>query len=325
MAETTINVNGAEIGKISIDPTQIGAEGGPEYPYLSVPVTATLAPVASREGIPLNQPAEKERNYTVVQVSGRIWFQAEPRGTIPIGRFFAGPTMLRTDFGPQSFTIEIELDPFRVRRIEEQRHESPEFQLDTNWLVAGHPEVVRGMSNQHIETLLSASAARLPVRIPHSHWVTLLPKLGYGKVELIEVPLAEQIVPNVLTGSLAELAEARKAMARGIYDDVVRHCRIALEIVADAASDPVLPNGRPPSFRDKIQNFLKQMVNTGLITDERRKSVAEVMQFMWSWSSIPQHPHMPGVFNRADAETVMLITTAMLSYTGRLLEASGIE
>lgn len=324
MAETTINVNGAEIGKVSIDPTRIGAEGGPEYPYLSVPVTVTLAPVASREGIPFNQPAQKERNYTVVQVSGRIWFQAESRGSIPIGRFFAGPTMLRTDSGTQGFTIELDLDPYRVRRIEEQRHGSPEFRLDINWLVAKHPEVERGQSDQKIETLLSAWTTLQQIQIPQSHWVTLLPKLGYGKVELVEVPLAEQIVPNVLARSLTELAEARKDMAQGGYDDVVGHCRIALQLVADALPPPVLPNGRHPSFRDKVRNFLNQMAGAGIITDEKRERVAEIMQVMWGWCSVPEHPHMPGTFNRADAETIMLITTAMLSYTGRLLEASGI-
>src|SRR5260370_11964414 len=222
MPETGISVGTAQIGTVSIDPLQLDADGGLDFPFLRVPVKVALAPVESRQRVPINEASYKERNYPVIQVSGRVLIQAESR---LIGRFSAGPMLLGTDSGTQAFNIEVELDPYRVRRIEEQRHGNLSFQVDMYWLVARHPEVPRGQRNASIDGLELAWTTLQPIQVPQSHWVTLLPKLGYGMVQIVEVPIPEKIVPNVLPRSLAELSEARGHMNQGNYDSVVGHCR----------------------------------------------------------------------------------------------------
>jgi hypothetical protein len=304
------------IGTVSVDPLQLNADGGPTYPVLQFVVTLRLAPVANRQGLGVNVPAVKERNYTVFLVSGRLQFE----GLGLIGKFMQGPMTLSTSFNSaQSFTIEVELDPYRVKRIEEARRGDAVFQIDMSWLALRHPEVDRGGWSRDVDGLDTAYTGLIRLQVPQSHWVTLLPKLGYDSVRIVEIPTLDRLVPGLLVGSLVELVAAQKDLSLGDCDGAVGHCRSAIERVVDALPCPPAANGRPPSFRDKTKNFLDVMGQ--LLTPDKRKGLEQIMNAMWQWSSVPQHPHMPGHFNRADAETIMLLTTSILSYTGRLLDA----
>jgi hypothetical protein len=319
MPEATISTGGGSIGTVSIDPMQVDADGGPDFPFLRITTKVALAPVESRSGAPINEPASLHRHYTIMQVSGRVQFQAEGAALITIGRFVYGASLLRTDSGSQAFNIEVELNPYRVRRIEAQRHGDAVFQVELTWLLARHPEVPRGRTDPAVDGLDSTWTSLSQIRVPQSHWATLLPKLGYGSVQIIELPTAAQIVPG-LQRSLDELAGAQADVALGKYDDAVGHCRNALQNVADVLPYPPQPNGRPPTFRMKVDHFIEQM--GGLLAEEKQAGLKQIMNAMWQWTSAAEHPHMEGLFNRADAESLMLITTAVLSYAGRLLEAS---
>jgi len=320
MPENTINVGGGSIGTVSIDPLQVDADGGPDFPFLRITTKVALTPIEGRSsGVGFNEPADLQRHYTITQVAGKVMFEAGTAGLITIGRFAHGSPLLRTDSGSQAFNIEVDLDPYKVRRIEAQRHGDPVFKIEFNWQLARHPELARGKTNSHIEGVDSAWTQLPGIKVPQSHWVTLLPKLGYGKVQIFEIPIAEQIVPDVLQRSLDELAGAQTDLAINKCDDAVGHCRNAIQIVSDLLPYPPGSTSKYPSFGMRVDNFIDQM--GGTLTEDKRNGLKQIMKAMWQWASAADHPHTEGLFNRADAEAIMLITTAVLSYTGRLLEA----
>ena len=50
-------------------------------------------------------------------------------------------------------------------------------------------------------------------------------------------------------------------------------------------------------------------------------SIENIIKATWKLGSIPHHPSSSlGYFNRADAEAIMLVTTALLTYVGKLLK-----
>jgi len=70
------------------------------------------------------------------------------------------------------------------------------------------------------------------IKIAKSDWVEeYLPKLGYKRTRLIEVPLFEP-VPNELSDVPKYIDEAWKHYLRGDYDDTIDNCRRAMEAIA---------------------------------------------------------------------------------------------
>lgn len=259
MAETTLQAGNSAIGTIRIDPLQISSEGGPDIPILRILVKLALLPNENPTGGVRFEPSPTVRHYTITQLSGRAFFTGLG-GVVQIAGFTAGPVTLRTDGGEQPFNIDIELDPFRVRRIEEQREGDFVLRLDITWLLMRHPEVQRGKWDGTIEGIETAWTQIPGIQIPQSHWIRLRPKLGYGKVEIVEIPVPEKVVPESFSRALTELSEARSDLAQGNYDNVVGHCRNAVEYISKALPYPEVPGGGSyPSFRQRITHLLRSL------------------------------------------------------------------
>lgn len=313
MAEATFSADGRLNGRIRIDPLATSAEGGANLaPLLRFQVAVTMQPVEHPLGSGQQDPSPTLQHYTLIQLSGRV---SGPGGLI--GDFVCGPLLQSSADGERTHPLEILLDPFRVRHIEEQRVGDLIFRLDVTSLLARHVRAPRGQPNSSIEGLTSAWCSLQSVQIPQSHWISLLPGLGCGQVKLVEIPRPQSVIPDTFSQSLTELDRAQADMNQGNYDDVVGHCRTALELITKAVPLEFDASIKHPTFRQKIDKLLDQV--SGSLPDPKRGHLATIINAVWGLTSIPEHPHPPGVFNRADAETVMLMTVATLSYTGRLL------
>jgi hypothetical protein len=109
-------------------------------------------------------------------------------------------------------------------------------------------------------------------------------------------------------------------MKHGDYDDVVGHCRSALELMSDAVPAPPSSGGRPPSFRQKVDHLFTVMGAS--LSEDHQRRLPEIINALWGLTSRAVHPHSLGIFTRADAECLMLMTTASLAYIGRLLKSN---
>ncbi|MEM2182501.1 MAG: hypothetical protein QXK84_07420 [Nitrososphaerota archaeon] len=97
---------------------------------------------------------------------------------------------------------------------------------------------------ERLEDLLTKRADLIPVRygtyvdrikIAKSEWVEgYLPKLGYRRVRLIEVPLLPERIPEEFKEVPAYLEEAWKHFSMGDYDEAVSNCRRVMMAIATA-------------------------------------------------------------------------------------------
>lgn len=287
---------------ISLEVDRISGIGGPEYPRLIIPVEFTLRPSEDRGKI---------KAYSLLWLQSGLHIE-----NIKIGDGFSGPIAEYSwpHISPHQMTIEIPLDLYRLEKIEERRRDNIQFRLLGFALIAEHPSVPKaGPNEQQVHRrdveLFTKGSFNITFGIPHSHWVNqILPGLGYGKVKVIEIPIQEKTIPDTFKNALEEVIQAQNYFTQGDYDKAVEHCRNALE---------------------PLKGLLPEIKT--LLTNSKYEWVAEVGQATYDWidkiykktrdvSSIPHHPPSVGHFSRFEAQAILMVTIALLSYTGKFLK-----
>ena len=297
---------------ISLEVDRISGVGGSEYPQLHIPIEFTLRPKEDRGEI---------KAYSLLWLRSSLHIE-----NVKIGEGFSEPIAEYSwsPFNSRQIPIEIPLDHYRIEKIEERRQGDIQFRLSGSALIAEHPPIAKAGPNERQEYRkdvenFTTGNFNITFTIPQSHWIDkILPGLGYGKVKLIEIPIPEKIVPDTFQKALTELQESQRYFVEGDYDKVVAHCRSAVQLIPEAR--PIDLSGLDkPSFNDKAKNFLE--LNLSILTNSKREFIENIIKATWNLSSIPHHPSSSlGYFNRADAEAIMLVTTALLAYVGKLLK-----
>lgn len=144
--------------------------------------------------------------------------------------------------------------------------------------------------------------------IPQSVWVNdLLPKLGHNSYKLIELPRHNNLIPEEYTKSIVELDEATKYFNNGDYDKAVAHCRSAL--------DPL--KSKLPSLKEFVTSKSEhEWANK--VLDSTNQWLEQIIKNTASFTSKTHHAPSIGHFGRTDAEIVMMVTTAIIGYVGKL-------
>ena len=209
--------------------------------------------------------------------------------------------------------LRVALDPFRVSRIEERRKGDLTLQLSLGYVIALHSDTG---SVERFEAPIARPGLNLV--IPQSHWVQkVLPALGYGTIELVEIPIPESVVPETFTKATESLRRATEDFTQGSYDESVAKCRHVIQMIVE--SKPVqAPEGQQPSFPKKVDLFIEQHLSQAL-SESKRKALGESLKLLWNFTSIPHHPVPPGQFSRPDAELCIRLAAALLSYSGKVL------
>ena len=297
---------------ISLEVDRISGVGGPEYPELHIPIEFTLRPAENKGKI---------KAYSLLWLRSSLHME-----NIKVGEGFSEPI---AEYSwphprPHRISIEIPLDHYRIEKIEERRQGDIQFCLSGSALIAEHPSIAKaGLDEQpkyrrDVENFTTGNF-NITFSIPQSHWIDkILQGLGYGKVKLIEIPIPERIVPDTFQKALKELQESQRYFVEGDYDKVVAHCRSAVQLIPEARPIDLSGVDRP-SFNDKAKKFLEQ--NLSILTNSKQEFIENIIKATWKISSISHHPSSSlGYFNRADAEAIMLVTTALLAYVGKLLK-----
>lgn len=304
MSQTEIPVNGNNVGKIRINPQHIQARDA--YPRL-------LFQIEIEGFIPEYVPYQ---TITILQLWGSIYIPYPRR---KIANFQSDPLLYelsrKYQLKDRYFMIEIPVNHHQLSQIEEERKGDLEGEMyDLGMLILKEKNLP--FAFEHLRSL--------KFTIPRSHWVKdILPALGYGKFKLIEVPIPEKAIPEIFKKALEELEQAQNHYNNGEYDEAVFRCRNAIQQIPDT-----LPRSsneeEKPSVPTKVKERLKQYFPEKILSNSKREALSRMIIGIWNLTSIPHHPSPPKYFNRYDAETVIGITTFLLSYVGRLLKTKGV-
>jgi hypothetical protein len=297
--------NSSIVGNIAFEIQYFYARGGPDFPLLGVTLDLTLwACRRFRQGA---QPTVHP--LTCVLLAGE--FCSPPERAVAgfrdeIGLFAQEESPPRT----AQVRLEVPLDLMKVGRIEQSRSGELRVGLTFRPLLAIHSQDLA------VQEFQVARVDALVFAVPKSQWVEqLLPQLGYGGLELLEVRITSNVRPEGLPQSVQELRQAQKYLNEGDWEKAVEHCRKAVEAIPESRNLQ-LPPGR--TFGAKVDTLVNEHLK-GSLGEKQAKLVADEMKLIWDVSSKAAHPATPGYFKRPDAEFMVRNTMALVEYFGKVL------
>ncbi len=321
MYKWNFSIEDYSLGSIQIHTQNIYGKGGSVYPYLGIPLTLSLRPKELLYKDKQGKDVKYVQHYTLIYLSGELYMRHNS-SQIEIAHFQSKPILYCSDRSwDANPTIDIPLDKHRIEFLEEKRKKNIQFRIRFVSLISKHiPVPYNTKEKESIVQEMLTNSFDLDFEVPQSHWVdVILRGLGHGQFKLIEIPIPEELVPDVFQKALAALQKSQEHFVKGNYDEVVAHCRNAIQLIPEIL--PIeLPNNKSPSFNDKIKHFIKQHLS--MLSDSKAQSLESMMKSIWKLSSIAHHPSPPGYFNRVDAETTFIISTALIAYVGKLLKKS---
>lgn len=319
MYKWNFSIEDYSLGSIQIHTQNIYGKGAPAYPYLGIPLTLSLKPKELMYKDKQGQDVKYIQHYTLIYLSGELYMRHNS-SQIEIAHFQSKPILHCSDRSwDTDFTIDIPLDKYRIEFLEERRKKNIRFRMHFISLISKHmPIPYNKKEKESIVQEMLTNSFDTDFEIPQSHWVdVVLRGLGYGQFKLIEIPIPEKLIPDIYQKALIALQKSQEHFVKGDYDEVVAQCRNAIQLIPEIL--PLkLSDTKIPSFNEKIKHFLKQ--HLPILSDSKMQSLEAMIKAIWKLSSIPHHPSPPGYFNRADAETTFIISTALIAYIGKVLK-----
>jgi hypothetical protein len=289
----------------TVEVSQIWSGGGPDFPVLNIRLDISLRPVIERsQQQPVIQP------ITLLRAVGEF---RSPEQRV-VARFHSDIVLKASNLTYLSTSqeiLEIPLDLVTISRIEKERAGGNlRVELRLRLVFALH------VGNTLLEAgFYSGRVDGLTFTIPRSQWVDeLLPGLGYGGLEILEVRYGIGIFARVLPQSVAEIQEGKKCLSEGQWEKATLHCRKAIEFILDSK-----PSSLPATvkFSHRLDTFITD--NLPSVDDAEAKLIAGQMQLIWEITSPAAHAAPAHAFIRADAEFILRITMAVVEYFSRLL------
>lgn len=295
--------SGLEV-EATLDPKWVAGVGGETYPRLTFQVSLSV-----------REDAGSQRNSGTQAVSfgmltGELLVDTQKIGDarpLSIDRIGMHYHPYQDDIYQ---TVEIALDARRIEWLE--RNRSGRSMEGT--LRIGLPVQVFGFLQNapvpafagHFGLITVANIqGDIPFTIPDTHWrERVLPALGYGKVIVIELPAIGLDQCYALGQSFKSLEKARQHFDRGLYDEAVGACRLAMdpffELVAKGdGSDGTIPKLKK-SWETRLGDATYQWLEASL---GAIKAAAN------------KPHHSPNShFDRLGAQLLLTVTTALIAY-----------
>lgn len=296
----------------ALDESQIYGSGGAYAPCLSflVRLDARFDAIQPREGI----------RYSTLR--GKL---ALPEGVTIHSIESSVNLLVRADFPASTdhgVYLEFPLDAGRVAALEKCRN-GGDLRLRLDLCIMAEklcslqipplpPDVVWGHVIHH-ELRLQEE-----ILIPRSSWVErVLPGIGYGTINLIEMPAVPIQAVTGISHSFAALKQAQEHHRNGLYDDAVGKCRLALEPFFETVKIPGA-DGEPrkvpqlkASWQTRLGAATYAWLNSTLIgiKDATNK---------------PHHsPNRH--YDQFESQMIQLIATALIAYAARSADVGTAE
>jgi hypothetical protein len=308
MPKIEIRINNHNIALFSFETQEISAKNGPEFPVLMIPYELQLHDYEdpNERGTPV-QPV------TCVYLAGELWSLPQQKAAANSREELAYCAPVPGSQIASRGYLEFPFDILTVARMEKSRTGDFGAALKFRSLVAIHaPGAV-----QTVQRFAIAESQTSGFTISRSHWIErILPELGYGRIELLELRLSRAIAPDRESPkALGAIRRARDLLVDGDWDKAVAHCRIAIETIPD--SRQLQLNG-PHQFDLRVDTFVRDQLVPSLGKEEAR-FLADGMKSLWRICTRPVRLAASDGFKRPDAEFIVRYTTAIVEYVGSLL------
>ncbi len=304
MPRIDVQIDSCNVGVISLDPQDIYAQGGPDFPVLYIRTDFGIAPFQQ-----YGQP-DALNPLTCISMTGE--FCAPPERVVARFQHAECHHSSRTDtrMYNSQVTFTIPLDLKTIDRIEQSRNGNLQAALRIKPLLAVFPP-----GDKMIETLRYAAVQEMRFTVPKSEWVEkILPGLGYKGLELLEFPTGEGAVAKEFLSAVEEFKQARQHLLNTEWERAVHRCRNVIELIVGARPSSVAVTSR---FSDKINAFISDHLTANA---DQAKFIAKQMNLLWEVCSSAAHP-LPSV-SRPDAEFIVRTTMSLIAYCGGLLKGT---
>lgn len=233
--------------------------------------------------------------------------------SIPIGETWQPNSWFLRENEPFHLHFSIPVTAEIIEKIEQSRKGNIHFLLEcTLQLGKYEPISLAGQGNQRIEKhfmteAITGSNGQVKFEIEQSQWVNkILYSWKLNQTSLIELPSYTNVVPDEYQESRDELDEALRYFNNGDYDKAVGHCRAALE-----------------PFKRKMNELKAHIKSThdfewmNDISEATEKWLDTMLRQTFHFAAKTHHAPSIGHFDRADAQIITMVTTAIIGYVGK--------
>ena len=321
MPEVSFGFNSRQVAaKLQVEAQNIQATGGPLSPRLLLQAKVLLLDLPASSPVTITQKGGNQvklvEKCTLLGFGGRATFKAADR-CLAVADVLCDPVFALSP-AECSPCFRIPLDSARVRHVESIRTADVLLEIRLRADFARHGPSPEGLEGFAVGVVGFSSVERqIDLVIAQSDWTSkLLPRLGYGELKLVEVPTPKQAVPAVYAKVLSMLDEAASLVLTGNYDGAVSRCRKVIECLPVVTKMRFGPTVK--SQRERIDAFLAKELS-GLLDESQRKAISDIAAGLYALGNKAVHAPRQDVYCRADAESILLFTTTLVSYVGRLL------
>ncbi|MES1249493.1 MAG: hypothetical protein ABUL46_02355 [Chitinophaga rupis] len=291
--------------QFTVDTANITGQGGPESPQLLIPIAFSLTP---RQQSNLHPPTQ----FDVIRIDAELFLTSKGIKVSNQSKPVYIPVWQSTQF---SISLSFAITKDTIYYVQKHRDSNVSGSLRLTLQVAHHPDPPKIDPNKipppTFIRQIDTTGGHHDFVIEQSRWINnVLPGLGHESASLIEIPHISAILPAEYSIALPELADARQYFQAGDYHKTIVHCRIALDRIHDQFPRE---KGRLPT--DGRFQRLQANLNANHIF---AKTIIDA-----NYSMATKAHHASGViFGRAEAETILHMTTAIIAYIGKILPES---
>jgi len=150
---------------------------------------------------------------------------------------------------------------------------------------------------------LDGGSGEIKCKIPQSEWVSLLPRLEWSEIELLELPMDFLRSHPRLARARERLKDASTSLARGDWEGVLQDCRKAFEAIAIGLTGEEDHQSALPKLKDHF--------GKGLKAEHLNAIVLAFNKFL----HLGRHEQPePVAFDRTDSVLTLRITASLMDY-----------
>lgn len=298
MSTSHFTISGAN-QSFNVNISNIRGDGSSNSPYLIIPISYNLFPIRnlSFEFMAIKSVLTTAANdFTISEcyniISGKI-----------------------SNNNTRVFESRFPLNANIINKIEKYRKDNLELSISLEIQVGIYDKIFVNYNKgdlveKEFISSIELGYGRTTFIIEQSFWIkNVLPKIGHNSYKLVELPITNQLIPEEYKKSILEFDQAQKYFTNGDYDKVVAHCRAALDPFSGKVNLP------------KLKEFVKSKSEFNWATEVLEATeiwLDKVIKSTSSFTSKTHHAPSVGHFGRTDAEIVLLITTGIIAYIGKI-------
>ena len=253
--------------------------------------------------------AVPEQYFTIL--GGHLYLIALGR-EILVGRVYPLPERLvyhSSPTQPRTVALYCDLTPYQVEAIERFRG-GRDLWLRLTLCV---------QEAERLDGLLTRGSSWITVRhaeygerikIARSEWVEeYLPKLGYKRVRLIEVPLLPEDIPDEFKAIVDGIEEAWRYFAMGEYGQTLTSCRIAIEALRNWFYNQGMKRVKQINQKQKTLPDFRKFTNS----ESLGRAMERIYEGLYELVSLGPH-FFPHGISRPEAEHALMSTYSLANY-----------